>query len=360
VPSTEMTRLSPRNLLGLLVSAIGASLFAACNTPAPSAPAATATQPAAGAPTSVSALTASGTVTAATTPARADDQPKRGGTLRTAQVGDPLNLDPQYFTPLSGDTTYVVLDRLVDYDDKLQPQPQLAESWDQSTDLKQIKLNLRKGVQFHDGRELTSDDVKYSMLRVRDPKVAAFASTLAAQSVWFSTIDTPDKYTVVLASDSPRPGTFDFLQYLTIVDRNALEAPDAAQRLNGTGPFKFVDWVQGDHFTLTRNPNYWDSGKPYLDGITVSFFKDPQTQITNLEAGTVDVAALPQLREAARLKNDPNYQVQAISTVGQYFHMTANATMLPANSKEFRQALAYVVDRQRFTDTVLYGLVGTP
>ena len=164
----------------------------------------------------------------------------------------------------------------------------------------------------------------------------------------------------LLAFGLSPPGTFDFLQYLTIVDQNALQAPDAAQHLNGTGPFKFVEWVQGDHFTLTRNPNYWNPGKPYLDGITVSFFKDPQTQITNLETGTVDVAALPQLREAARLQNDPNYQVLAISTVGQYFHMTANATMAPTNSKEFRRALAHVADRQRFTDTVLYGLVGAP
>ena len=117
------------------------------------------------------------TATAARTPPRgsaaAAAQPKRGGRLRTGQVGDPLNLDPHYFTPLTGDTTFPVLDRLIAYDDKLQPQPQLAESWEQSSDLKQIKLNLRKGVQFHNGREITSDDVKYSMLRVRDPKVAS-------------------------------------------------------------------------------------------------------------------------------------------------------------------------------------------
>src|SRR6476469_8062219 len=105
--------------------------------------------------------------------------------------------------------------------------------------------------------------------------------------------------------------------------------------------------------SLARNPNYWDSGKPYLDGITVSFFRDPQTQITTLEAGAIEVAALPQLREAARLKPDPTYQVLALSNVGQYFHMTANATMPPTSSKEFRQALAYAADRQRFTDTVL-------
>src|SRR5581483_6174241 len=168
VPSAnDSPPLSRRRVLGLLLSATGASVLAACTAPTPTAPAPAATaaqSPPAGAPTPLSA--------AASTPA--SEQPKRGGTLRTGQVGDPLNLDPHYFTPLSGDTTFPVLDRLITYDDTLQPQPQLAESWDQSSDLKQIKLNLRKGVQFHDGRELTSDDVKYSMLRVRDPKVAAF------------------------------------------------------------------------------------------------------------------------------------------------------------------------------------------
>ena len=65
--------------------------------------------------------------------------------------------------------------------------------------------------------------------------------------------------------------------------------------------------------TLTKNKNYWDSGKPYLDGVTISFFRDPQSQITSLEAGSIDVAALPQLREAARLKADADYQVLAIA-----------------------------------------------
>jgi peptide/nickel transport system substrate-binding protein len=339
--TVEPTR---RTVLKLLVYATGASLFGACS----SAPSSGASTPSAA--TSVVAPTSAGATT----------QPKTGGTLRTGQVGQPLNLDPQYFTPLSGDTTFAVLDRLIDYDDQLQPRPQLAESWEQSSDLKQVKVNLRKGVQWHDGREMTSDDVKYSMLRVRDPKVAAFASLLAAQSSWFSTVDTPDKYTVMLASDTPRPGVFDFFQYLTVVDHNALEASDAASRLNGTGPFVFVEWAQGDHMTLTRNKNYWDAGKPYLDGITISFFRDPQTQVTSLEAGSIDVAALPQLKEAARLKSDPNYQVLALSNVGQYFHMTANATMPPTNSKAFRQGLAYTANRQRFTDSILNGLVGAP
>jgi peptide/nickel transport system substrate-binding protein len=349
--------LTRRTVLKLVGAGAAASLLTACSAPGPTAPAPAAPAP----PTSAGNAIATVTVTTPATPAAATTgQPKRGGTLRTGQVGDPLNLDPHYFTPLTGDTTFPVLDRLIGYDEKLQAQPQLAESWEQSTDLKQIKLNLRKGVQFHNGRELTSEDVKYSMLRVRDPKVASFASLLAAQSGWFSTIETPDKYTVVLGSDAARPGVFDFLQYLNIVDREALEAPDAATRLNGTGPFKFVEWAQGDHLTLTRNANYWESGKPYLDGITIQIYRDPQTQVGGVEAGAIDVAALPQLVEAARLKNDTRFQVLAVPTVGQYFHMTANGTQPPTSSKPFRQALAYVADRKRFTDTILSGLVGAP
>ena len=74
---------------------------------------------------------------------------------------------------------------------------------------------------------------------------------------------------------------FDFLQYLNVVDREALEGARRRDEANGTGPFTFVEWVQGDHFTLARNTNYWDSGRPYLDGITIRFFRDPQTQIAS-------------------------------------------------------------------------------
>ena len=88
-------------------------------------------------------------------------------------IGDLAHLDGQRSPAPS--TSLLAFDRLIDYDDKLKPQPMLAESWDVSSDLKQIKLNLRKGVQFHTGREFTSDDVKYNILRVRDPKLAGWS-----------------------------------------------------------------------------------------------------------------------------------------------------------------------------------------
>ena len=100
----------------------------------------------------------------------------------SAMVGDVARLDGQLVHAV--DTTWMPFDRLTAYDAELKPQPMLAESWELSSDSKQIKLNLRKGVQFHSGRELTSDDVKCNILCVRDPKVAAGA--LVQQSKWFT------------------------------------------------------------------------------------------------------------------------------------------------------------------------------
>src|SRR5205814_2170172 len=127
-----------------------------------------------------------------------------------------------------------------------------------------------KGVQFHNGREFTSDDVNYNLLRVRNPQIAALAGTLAPQSAWFTGIDTPDKYTVVLTTDKPRPGFFDFLNAFNMVDKETVEGPNSKTTVNGTGAFKFVEWASGDHITLARNTSYWQSRRPYVDGVQIS------------------------------------------------------------------------------------------
>src|SRR5207248_5356854 len=129
----------------------------------PPAPAGT-TPPAAAAQPTVS-------VSVTTPPRPAGAQPRTGGTLRHATTADVATLDPYLVTTNGMETSWLVFDRLTAYDANLKPQPMLAESWDFSPDFKQFKLNIRKGVQYHNGRELTSDDVKYSLLRPRDSTV---------------------------------------------------------------------------------------------------------------------------------------------------------------------------------------------
>ena len=89
------------------------------------------------------------------------------------QAGDLSSVDGHYYTPGAGLSAWIVFDTLTEYDDNLTPRPALAESWDQSSDGKQISLTLRKGVTFHSGREVTSDDLIYNLNRILDFKLTA-------------------------------------------------------------------------------------------------------------------------------------------------------------------------------------------
>jgi peptide/nickel transport system substrate-binding protein len=362
--------LERRGALRLLLSATGVALLAACTgAPPPATPVPAPTTPPAAAPTAAPtspppAPTAAATSRVAAAPAtqvvqptaaaaaNATGQPRIDGSLRLGMVGDVSTLDGHNTTPNQFDTTWSVFDRLISYDTNLQPQPALAETWDLSSDLTQIQLNLRKGVQWHSGREFTSDDVKYNMLRVRDAKLQI--PTLRNQSMWFTTIDTPDKYTIVLKSDLPRPAIFDFFEYFNQVDQQTMEGPNAKTASIGTGPFKFVEWVQGDHLTFARNENYWQSGHPYVNSF-IANARDAQAMLVQFESGALDIAKGPSPNDFARYRGDPAYQPIINQASGNYFLFGLNLGIPPLDNKMVRQALNYAIDRQRFADTFMFG-----
>ena len=329
-----------RQALGMLASGAGVFVLAACGAAAqPAAPAQPATPAQPGAPAAPAATTSS-------------SSPKTGGTLRFAQTANPVSIDGNSIAGGGSETSWLVFDRLTTYDMNLKPQPMLAESWDISSDYKQFKLSLRKGVQYHSGREMTSDDVKYTILRLRDPTVGS--GILAGFSNWFSSIETPDKYTVVLGADSPRPTFFDAIELFNIVDKDNVEGPDAKSKIVGTGPFTFVDWQNGDHFTLAKNKNYWQSGRPYLDGVQ-SYVRDQQTMDVQLEGNGLDIVKIPAISDYVRLKADPTYQAAIHPASGTFFEVGFNTVAKPFDDKRVRQAFNYAMDRKRFCDTIMQG-----
>ncbi|HEU0167398.1 MAG TPA: ABC transporter substrate-binding protein, partial [Chloroflexota bacterium] len=288
--------------------------------------------------------------------ASASAQPVAGGTLRVGQVGDLTTADPSFSSGLV-ESVYAAHDRLTAYDLKHQPQPMLAESWDETPDDKQITFHLRKGVMFHNGREMTSDDVKFNVVRLQS---GGFNGQLQGQAKWWTNITTPDKYTIVLQSDASRPAMFDFFEQVNITDPVTAQGPDAKSKVVGTGPFVFDEWVQGDHIKLSKNKNYWRSGLPYLDGVMVSILKDTQAMIAQFEAGALDIAGgtaggTP-VSDYIRLKADTSKYIGilhpdsgAVSTIG------VSATKPPFDNKQVRQAFQWAIDRQRFNDTILKG-----
>ncbi len=357
-----------RALLRYGLSGVGIALLAACAPAAPgpfsASPTAAPNPTTASNPTLAASPANSGaptTVASGTAPTAAQAAaPKTGGTLRVGMVGDLLNLEGHQIGSTSVNTIFQVFDRLIEYDANAKPQPMLAESWEQSPDLKQLKLNLRKGVQFHTGREFTSDDVVYNFMRVRDPKIAPLVGQLAAQSKWFSSLETPDKSTLILHSDESRPGAFDFLQYLNILDKETVEGPDGQLKAVGTGPFVFQEWIQGNHVTFTRNKNYWKSGRPYLDEVVVMVLKDPQSMVLQLESGAADMIDSPPVRDAVRLTSDGKFPVLKNVNGGQFFYVTVNTTAPPFDNKLVRQAVNYAINRQYWADSILQGLAGAP
>jgi peptide/nickel transport system substrate-binding protein len=147
---------------------------------------------------------------------------------------------------------------------------------------------------------------------------------------------------------------------LRILDKENMEGPDATTKVVGTGAFKFVEWVPGDHYTIVKNPNYWESGHPYVDGVNVTIFKDAQSMVAALESGTLDVADLLPIPDADRLRNDSKYKLYQTHDLGQYFYAQVNCGIAPTNNKQLRQAINYAIDRQRFTDNVMKGFTGEP
>jgi len=299
-----------RQALRILSVGGGAVLLGACTTPQSNQ-----STPSSGQPISAPAVAATPTV-----------QAKTGGTLRYAQTASPVSIDGNSIAGGGSETGWLVFDRLTSYDLNRQPQPMLAESWDISSDFKQFKLNLRKNVQFHSGREMTGDDVKYTFLRTRDPTVGS--GILAGFSNWFTSIDLPDKYTVVLGCDSPRPTFFDAIELFNIVDKENTEGPDAKSKIIGTGPFTFVEYQNGDHFSVARNPNYWRSGEPRVDGVT-TFIRDQNSMGLQLESGGLDIIKGPSVDDFVRLRSDPNYQAVIHPAAGWFFELGFNTACPP-------------------------------
>lgn len=353
-PSRQLSRRAALRLLG--ISAAG-SVLAACG-PIAAPPAATAPvlAPAAVA-TQVSGPTPAGAAQTSAVQTPATQQPKAGGTLRIADMDVP-KLDGHIIYANGINISWVPYDRLIQYDEHLQPQPMLAESFDVASDATQVRFTLRKGVQFHTGHELTSDDVKWNLLRVRDPKVGV--AQLATQSAWFTGIDTPDKYTLVLKTDQPRPFMFDFFEYFNILDPETKQGPDADSKVVGTGPFIWQEYRQGEGALLVKNPHYWRSGFPYLDQLDIKFLADQQAAVVAFESGQFDLMA-PPARDAVRLGQDQaKYRVDANPQSGGHYLLAVNTTMPPWDDKVVRQAMSYALNRKRIAEQVLLSTGAAP
>ena len=276
-----------------------------------------------------------------------------GGILKAALTGEPDSLDPATSTIYTGAQVYDnIFSKLIDLDENNAFYGVLATKWQQTTPTTWV-FDLAEGVTFHNGEPFTSADVKYTFERILDPKTASGYSPL------YDVIDTVEATTPTQVTFNLKSAFGPFLSNLAnngeIVNQKAIEAADPLRNPVGTGPFKFVEWVQGDHITLEKNPDYFKDGRPYLDGVEFRFLPVDQSRIESLRAGELDwIDAVP-LQQLAALSTDPAFTYVTNPTAGIPDFLSLNTTKAPFDDPLVREAIALAVDRTQVRDIAYFG-----
>ena len=275
---------------------------------------------------------------------------KPGGILRIGGERDVNDLDP-HTTRVGWDINIMqnVYSGLVRAGTDIQPRPDLATSWDFKTTTR-LEFTLRQGVKFHNGREFTSADAKYSLQRILDPNVpAGYASTIAS----IDTIETPSKYMLVLNLKRPDAAIVTNLSLpaMAMVAKEAVKPMPVGLKdgMMGTGPYMFKEHIKGRRMVLVKNPNYYDKSVPLLDELHFIPLVDQTARTNALRAGQVDyIEPLPP-KDVNALKRDSKINVTGGPNIS-FVNISLNVSKKPLNDVRVRQALAYAIDRKEMVE----------
>ncbi len=283
--------------------------------------------------------------------------PKQGGRFRMGVGGGSTtdSLDPATITDMMMQVINQgqIRNTLVEIDHEGQPIPELAESWEASPDAKTWAFQLRKGVEFHNGKTMEAADVVYSINHHRgeDTKSAAKGIIEAIEDV-----RADGKHTVVFTLSG---GNADFPFILS--DYHLTISPEGSDFLDGvgTGGYVLKDYEPGVRCFVTRNPNYFKPDRAYFDEVETLGIADVNARTNALKTGQIDVMNRCELKTVHLLKRAPNLQVMEQNGYKHYtFAMRCDTA--PYDNNEIRLALKHAIDREQMVQTILrgFGTVG--
>jgi peptide/nickel transport system substrate-binding protein len=279
--------------------------------------------------------------------------PTAGGTLKAALTGEPDTIDPATSTIYTGAQVYDnIFNKLIDLDPSGQFYGQLATEWN-APDEKTWVFDLVDNATFHNGEPFVPDDVVYTFERILNPKTASsYAPLYDAISKVEATGETQVTFHL---KTSFGPFLSNLANNGEIVNQKAIESADPSRNAVGTGPFEFVEWVQGDHISLKKNENYFIEGKPYLDGIDFRFLLVDQSRIDALNSGDLNWSDAVPLQQLNSLKNDPAFNYVTSATAGIPDYIAMNTTKPPFDDKLVRQAVYWALDRDEIRAVAYFG-----
>ena len=274
------------------------------------------------------------------------------GTLKVALPSNVNTLDPAK-TKIGEEyiINFLVYSGLTELDAAGKAKPDLAESWTSSADQKTWTFKLRKGVKFQDGREFDSGDVKATIERIMDK---ATASTARVNFDIVSSIDTPDKYTVIFHLKIPYSGFADILgdRQVRIVPKDKVDT--LANNPDGTGPFELAEFKPGDRIVLKKNPNYYVPGTPKLDEIIFRIMPETAARIAAVDTGAVDLVWDLPPEAIDQLKSNAKLVIDSVPT-STWDGLIMNASEKPFDDVRVRRAVELAIDKKALVQLCLFG-----
>lgn len=286
---------------------------------------------------------------------------RQGGVYRRPLATNPVTLDPARPNDIYGRTiANQLFDGLVQFDGALAIRPAIAETWTASRDGLVWTFNLKKGVKFHNGREVIADDFVYSFTRIIEPATKSagaalfmkikgareYAERRATRVEGLVALD-PHTLQITLAeSQTPFVSSL-AVGFAKVVPREVVESlgEQFGNQPVGTGPFKLVEWVRNKQITLVANPDYFE-GRPSLDRVEYRIFTGEalEEMYAEFERGNLEDSGIP-ARERPRLLNGRIYQFVRRPILGISF-LGINTAKKPLDDSRVRQAINYAIDRR--------------
>jgi peptide/nickel transport system substrate-binding protein len=304
----------------------------------------------------VAAGSVAGKATAA--PKRIGATPKKGGKITFALEQDPVHIAP--FGAILTSNHWgkePMYESLIEWDAKLNQRPALAQSW-KVVDPRTVDFTLKRGVRFHNGKEVTAADVKYSVEGWLNPPLPGSATTVN-QVPSIESAEVRSKYVVRIRLKKSDARLFGFLawtRYSAIVPEGMYQQLNAGREGIGTGPFRLVSFTPGQGVEYQAYTNYRKKGLPYLSQLSLPTMPDEQARIAALRAGAIDGATLS--ADGARtFQGNSNFTVlRGLTAAFRELQMTQKAGEdKPWHDVRVRQAVNFAINRQQIIDRVYNG-----
>ena len=290
---------------------------------------------------------------AAAVPSPAPEVAKYGGTLKVTTFGTHTTLDPPFQVTQSDIiVTQHTYDNLVMVQPDMSLKPMLATSWEPNDDLTSYTFHLRQGVKFHHGKDFKAEDVVSTFNRLLDPELDSPArSSLEVIKEMVILNDHTVRF------DLDAPNAF-FPESLSLYQGRIVPSDIDAERLAleefGTGPFTISEHVPGERTVMVRNPDYWDEGLPYLDGITVVTILEAATRAEALKSGDVDLIFFMEDKSAGDL--EAHAETTVLETASPtYLGLAMDMTVEPFDNELVRRAIQAATDREAIRQSALLG-----